>query len=423
MIMLKNYLKIFLKVSTQNKLFTFLSLFGISLTIMFVMIFSMTFNKIVKGSGPEKDLKLMLFADCAKVETSGKNKSINSNFLSQAFCENYLKKVTSAKLNAMYRTDEWTFILNGKHYAREYMLTDADFWKVFDFQFLQGRPYTTEDVVNQNHCAVITQSIKELFFGDEKEVLGKSIRILQLQLTVTGVVEDPSIASQNICNGIFIPYTAMPWTNTQESILGPYTVVFKADSKTQFPAIRKEVQDIITRIDRADDKEVITLTGPRTQFDRTLNRYAFNEDDASPMRNFMKYVLWGLAFIFLPAVNLMALNFARIRERGEEIAVRKSFGAHSGRLRTQFIFENLMLTLTGGVIGVILSFLCITLLGKNLSMPISDFDNVPVSFSFDLKIFIIALISCLIFGLFSGVLPAIRMSKMKPVIYLKGGEK
>ena len=55
-IMFKNYFKIFLKVAMQSKLFTILSLFGISLTIMFVMIFSMTIAKITTGSGPEKDL-------------------------------------------------------------------------------------------------------------------------------------------------------------------------------------------------------------------------------------------------------------------------------------------------------------------------------------------------------------------------------
>ena len=67
--MIKNYFKIFLKVALQNKLFTFLSLFGISLTIMFVMIFSMTISKITNGSGPEKDLKKIIF--CQRVKDQG----------------------------------------------------------------------------------------------------------------------------------------------------------------------------------------------------------------------------------------------------------------------------------------------------------------------------------------------------------------
>ena len=60
--MLKNYFKIFTKVAMQNKLFTFLSLFGISLTIMFVMIFSMTITRITSGSGLKKISVTLSFA-------------------------------------------------------------------------------------------------------------------------------------------------------------------------------------------------------------------------------------------------------------------------------------------------------------------------------------------------------------------------
>jgi putative ABC transport system permease protein len=118
----------------------------------------------------------------------------------------------------------------------------------------------------------------------------------------------------------------------------------------------------------------------------------------------------------------MALNFARIHERGEEIAVRKSFGAASRVLRGQFLFENILMTLTGGVIGIILSYLVVAFLGNSLTLRVNFMGSVPLSFSFNYLVFIAALISCLIFGLLSGYLPAIRLSRMKPAVYLKGGE-
>jgi putative ABC transport system permease protein len=130
----------------------------------------------------------------------------------------------------------------------------------------------------------------------------------------------------------------------------------------------------------------------------------------------------ALAFILLPAINLMALNFARIHERGEEIAIRKSFGAASSVLRGQFLFENILMTLTGGLIGIFLSYLIVALLGNSLTLRIDFFTSVPLTFSFNYLVFLAALISCLIFGLLSGFLPAVRLSKMKPALYLKGGE-
>jgi putative ABC transport system permease protein len=147
-----------------------------------------------------------------------------------------------------------------------------------------------------------------------------------------------------------------------------------------------------------------------------------HEFDTGPWSKLRKYLLWGLGFILLPAVNLMALNFARIRERGEEIAVRKTFGASSGTLMGQFIFENILLTLAGGAIGILFSFVVVALLGNTLNIPVKAGTTVPMSFSFDFLVIGIALGVCLLFGMLSGVLPAIRMSHMKPVKYLKGGE-
>ena len=110
----------------------------------------------------------------------------------------------------MYFDSEWEFLHNGKHYTKGFMATDAEFWKVFDFKFLQGRPYNAEDEVNKNNYAVITESLKEILFGNEKEVIGKPVNMLTLSFTVLGVVEDPSPTSQNLRSGLFFPFTLIP---------------------------------------------------------------------------------------------------------------------------------------------------------------------------------------------------------------------
>jgi len=117
--MLKNYFKIFIKVALQNKLFTFLSLFGISLTIMFVMIFSMTISKITKGSGPEKDLRKIVFCQRVKTRPTHNGKAGDGYSMSSCgrpVCEDHLKNVKSADLISMYTGySPWEFIFNGKY--------------------------------------------------------------------------------------------------------------------------------------------------------------------------------------------------------------------------------------------------------------------------------------------------------------------
>ena len=138
------------------------------------------------------------------------------------------------------------------------------------------------------------------------------------------------------------------------------------------------MQDIVSRLDAADTTRAVFLSGPYSQIEKMMVGYG-DPEDYTLGTSLLKYLLMALAFILLPAINLMALNFARIHERREEIAVRKSFGAASRVLRGQFLFENILMTLAGGVIGIIFSYRgCIT--GKSLTLSINFMNSVPLHF-------------------------------------------
>ena len=99
-------------------------------------------------------------------------------------------------------------------------------------------------------------------------------------------------------------------------------------------------------------------------------------------------------------------------ERSSEIGVRKAFGASSRALVYQFIVENIILTLLGGLIGVVLSIIALQVLnGANL------IPNLVLTLNF--TVLGIGLLICFFFGLLSGVYPAWRMSKLNVVTALK----
>jgi putative ABC transport system permease protein len=423
--MLKNYFKIYLKIAAESRLFTFLSLFGISITIMFVMIFSMTITKITSGTGPEKDLKNIVFCWRAKsvpVKNGKKTMGYSISRCGKWISETHFKNIKSADIVSVYDGPEsWEFILNGKYQKKKQTRTDAEYWKIFNYKFLQGRPYTNEEVTSGANLAVITRSLSVLLFGQEKDVLGKTVHYNSTDLVITGVVEDPPLTDQNAVGDLFYPYTLLKYSINSDNYLGGFITAFKGKSPEQLKEIRKEVQDVVSRLDVADTTQALYIPGPNSQLEKMMIGYG-DPEDYSPGVSVLKYLLIVLAFILLPAINLMALNFARIHERGEEIAIRKSFGASSGMLRRQFLYENILMTLAGGVIGIILSYLVVILLGNSLTINLDFFSRVPVTFSFNYKVFAVSLAACLIFGLLSGFLPAIRLSKMKPALYLKGGE-
>ncbi len=417
--MIKNYFKIFYKIASQNKLFTFLSLFGISLTIMFVMIFSMAISKITSGSGPEGELKNIIFAQ--RVKTTSKNTGISVGSCGRTLSEKYLKGVKSAQVISIYTGAlPWEFIHNGNYQKRSQNQTDAEYWDMFEYKFLDGRPYTKDEVTKGENLAVITRSLKGLLFGSDEHVIGKTIHYNSMDLVVIGVVEDPPKTAQNAVGDLYFPYTLISYVGFGDYI-GGFKIAFKAGSSKQSKVIRNEVQEIISKLDVADTTVNIFLSGPYNQFEKMMVGYG-DPEEYSIGSSLIKYLSYVLAFLLLPAINLMALNFARIHERREEIAIRKSFGAPSSVLLRQFLFENVLMTITGGVIGIILSYIIVVFLGDMLTLRLNFIDSLPLTFSFNYKVFIVSFMCCLIFGLLSGYLPAIRLSKMKPAIHLKGGE-
>jgi putative ABC transport system permease protein len=122
--------------------------------------------------------------------------------------------------------------------------------------------------------------------------------------------------------------------------------------------------------------------------------------------------IFTLLVMLLPTLNLVNINITRIMERSSEIGVRKAFGASTKTLVYQFIVENCILTLLGGLIGVILSFVIIVVLNSANLIPHLDL-------SLNFTVLWIALLTCLIFGLVSGVYPAWRMSRLNVVTALK----
>ena len=420
--MFKNYLKIFLKITQQNKLFTFLSVFGISLTIMFIMILTMTLEDIVNGSGPEKDAARILHGWRFKTQSTVEGQSGTSySSLSEDLFEKYLKDLKTPELISIRTEDMWEFIFNGNRYEKTCIRTDGNFWKIYDFEFYEGRPFTQKDVINKRNYAIITESLSKILFALGESPLGKTIDYNNMQLSVVGVIQDPPPTALNTSADIFMPYNLVTDPRTRPYI-GGYKVIFKARNKKDRSAIVEEVQEVIRRLDSADDKVKLFMPGPNTQLDKMLIGYGDPEEYGGrtvPLLGFLGKIF---GFILLPSINLMALNFSRMRERSEEIGVRKTFGATASIIRKQFIFENIMLTLVGGLLGILLSYLVVMIFRSSIRIPVNFFTSVEITYSFNIMIFLFALASCLIFAMLSGVLPAIKMSKMKPVQVLRGGE-
>ncbi len=117
-------------------------------------------------------------------------------------------------------------------------------------------------------------------------------------------------------------------------------------------------------------------------------------------------------FMILPAISLININVSRIMERASEIGVRKAFGASSWILVGQFVVENVLLTLVGGLIGFVLAAVVLQLLSNSYLIPYAEF-------YVNYRIFAYGLLMAVLFGVFAGVYPAWKMSRLHPVEALR----
>jgi putative ABC transport system permease protein len=197
--------------------------------------------------------------------------------------------------------------------------------------------------------------------------------------------------------------------------MGGYIAMVLARDKADFPAIQSEFQGVIDRIPLPIETNGFTFnsieTGIYPYLDAWLGIFPFLGTHASDLF-YSVIALFMVLFMSLPAINLVNLNVSRMMERASEIGVRKAFGAPVRALVGQFVIENLFITAIGGAIALVLSALIVHLI--NWSGLIAKAD-----LTINLTVFATSVLICLVFGILSGLLPALRMSRVSIAQALK----
>jgi putative ABC transport system permease protein len=288
---------------------------------------------------------------------------------------------------------------------------------VLDFPFLEGGPFTDQDVAGGSLVAVINATTRDRFFGGPPAV-GKTFEADGLRFRVIGVVPDVPIFRMVGNGDIYAPLTTAKSDAYTRELMGGFGGLLLARSQNDFPAIKAELETRI-RAAQLPSKEWKKLVAPAETFFESLagNLFGARDEDRSRPERFRALIVAGMfLFSLLPAVNLVNLNMSRIMERASEIGVRKSFGASSRALVAQFIVENLVLTFIGAAAGLAASAAVLRAINASGVIPYA-------SFGLNLRVFAYALGLALFFGFLSGVYPAWRMSRLHPVQALKGASR
>lgn len=416
--MLKNYIKMAFKVMMRRKFFTFISLFGISFTLMVLTIFLSLLDTHVGAMPPEVYKDRILYLDRIFLSKDGKNEWRAD--ASIHFIQEHIKSLqTPEEVSIFSRGHSISHLSNNKLEVFYVKYTDAAFWKVLQFKFIEGKPYSQKDIENGNKLVVISKEARNRYF-DGENALGKYIESRDVKYKVIGVVDNPPYTSF-IASEIWMPYTLdSPKEINKKELNGRYMAMILAKNGSDFDAIRKELDHSLKRVSFTKPDEVNTIrVYPQSRFEEFAQ--GVNRDMSLAKSLFVVFLIMAIIML-LPAINLMNINVSRILERSSEIGIRKAFGASSLTLIGQFVTENVILTLIGGAIGFLLAIAAadMFIMVANSLDPLGH--TIPAGqFHINWRIFSFSMLTYLFFGLVSGLYPAYKMSRLHAVYALKGG--
>lgn len=423
--MVRHILKTALAVFLRRKFFTGVSLFGISLTLAILGAASSFVDRVFGAHPPETraDRTLFLFHLHYDLQEGGPVEP-STMALSPTFVDRYLRDLDGVErvgLVSMNTTEVTHYSAAGEPVDSWVKHTDAGFWQIFAFDFLEGGPFTARDVADAAPAAVINASTRRALFGDGP-ALGRTLAIGERRPRVVGVVADVAALPLVPFADVWLPYTLSerlrpkPLTGGASDLWGDLTAILLARTPADLPGVRRQVAGRVASLRFPDTTPpIVGVRGGAATMFETVSYFLFGQGRGESQPALLLGAIVGLMLLFmaLPSLNLVNLCVSRIVERTSEIGVRRAFGATRGALLGQFLAENVLLTLIGGIGGLVGSLGVLHL--------VNAMDLLPhTRLALNLRVLGYGVLLALALGLVSGAYPAWRMSRLRPVQALRG---
>lgn len=397
----------------QNPLLSTISILGTAFAITMIMAIVITWQTKYADLEPEVNRSRCLYFSAMHVQ--GKENKDWNNFgkPSAAFMKECIQPLPEVEACTAFSTADVALVslTDGNNRLKvDAMSTDPDFWKIFKLQFLDGKSFTEAERGGDMQSVVISASVARKLFGTT-EAAGRQMLLNREVVRIIGVVKDVSVTAKDAYAQVWSMYHSNELNVTGWwSYNGNRTIAVLARTPDDFPAIKQGVEKRVKDVNAGLEQRQIDIMEQPDNIVAHVNHVWSNIGPNLPML----YLQYGIAlFIILlvPSLNLCGLSNSRMQQRVSELGVRKAFGATDGTLVRQILNENLVLTLIGGVVGLIFSYLAVYAMRTWL---FTNSDNISTAGDFSLSmgalfspaVFVLAFVFCLLINLLSAGLPA-----------------
>ncbi len=301
--------------------------------------------------------------------------------------------VVNASGQLVYGSNNWPGTIEG---------VNEEFLEIGKYEIASGSNFTDEDVRESAKVCIIGQTVVDNLFTNGEDPIGMDIRFGRIPFKIIGVLESKG---QNQMGQDQDDVVIAPYTTVQKRILAINFI-----HRINASAVSEEVTDLAVK----EIEEILRMQHKIKEGQEDDFRVRTQQemlDMMSSISGFLTVLLAAIASISLivGGIGIMNIMYVTVTERTKEIGLRMSIGARNRDILLQFLFESTILSLIGGIIGIIfgllLSYVASTLLGW------------PVIIS--TPAIVISFFVCTIIGVFFGWYPAKKAASLDPINALR----
>jgi putative ABC transport system permease protein len=400
-----NLFKISWKAIILNKVRTFLTMLGVIIGVASVIamlaigegskesikakISSMGSNMITIRPGADVRGGVRLEASAMETLTLGDYRAIKT--------ETKLLTAVSPMVNsggqAIFGANNWPTTIYG---------VMPEYLKIKIWGLEKGSIFTDSEVKSAAKVAVIGQTVAENLFKNGEDPIGKTVRFNSIPFKIIGVLESKgeSTFGQDQDDVVLAPYTTV-----QKRILAVdylESIVGSSVSEDQAPNAVLEITALLRERHKLkeledDDFHVISMEEMISTFSST-----------SEMLTLLLVAISGISLL-VGGIGIMNIMYVSVKERTKEIGLRMAVGGKSSDILLQFLIEAMMISITGGLLGVSLGLGATFFINKVLHWPTSV----------TLYSILISFVVCAVTGIFFGWYPAKKAAALDPITALR----
>lgn len=402
---LSNLLKVAFRSLTLNKFRAFLTMLGIIIGVASVI------TMLAIGEGSRESIRSEISSMGSNMVTirpgsdtrGGVRMDFNSSqTLTLKDLEHLQKEATYLTYISPQVQGSGQAIKGSNNWPTSIYGVNPEYLNVRLLEMKSGSMFSESAVKRNAKVAVIGQTVVENLFPGGEDPIGKMIRFNNIPFKIVGVLAEKgeNTFGQDQDDIILAPYTSV-----QKRILATtylQSIVASASSEETAPKAVTEITEILREShhlgnDTEDDFNVFSM-------DELINTLS----STSEMLTVLLVVIAGISLL-IGGIGIMNIMYVSVKERTREIGLRMAVGGRGRDILLQFLVESVVISFTGGIIGVIL--------GLSATYLVSSVAGWPVSItSYSL---IISFVVCVVTGIFFGWYPARKAAALDPITALR----